>query len=188
MGSGDAQCGRIRLYCHVGDPGPGVGGRGDMRLIQLWPAPLTAPGGNLAAALTRAGREVRVADRTPGAAADEVIDYRAVRFEDVVSDVDVVLDGLGGETAERSLKVLRPGGRLITLQGPDDVPAPRDGVRAVWLLVEPDHLGLREVTAPVERGALSPVIDTAVPLTEAARAHEVGERSRTTGKIMLTVV
>ncbi|WP_280526322.1 zinc-binding dehydrogenase [Streptomyces griseofuscus] len=103
-----------------------------MRLIQLWPAPRTAPGNDLAAALTRAGREVRVADRTPDAPADMVIDYRAVRFEDVVSDADVVLDGLGGETAGRSLKVLRAGGRLITLPGPDDVPAPRDGVRAVW--------------------------------------------------------
>ncbi|MEW2274656.1 zinc-binding dehydrogenase [Streptomyces sp. SID685] len=120
--------------------------------------------------------------------ADEVIDYRAVRFEDVVSDVDVVLDGLGAETAERSLKVLRPGGRLITLPGPDDVPTPRDGVRAVWMLVEPDHLGLREITALVERGALRPVIDTVVPLAEAAKAHEIGERGRTAGKIVLSVV
>ncbi|WP_037661825.1 NADP-dependent oxidoreductase [Streptomyces griseofuscus] len=120
--------------------------------------------------------------------ADEVIDYRAVRFEDVVSDVDVVLDGLGAETAERSLKVLRPGGRLITLPGPDDVPTARDGVRAVWMLVEPDHLGLREITALVERGALRPVIDTVVPLAEAAKAHEIGERGRTAGKIVLSVV
>ncbi|MFJ8098596.1 NADP-dependent oxidoreductase [Streptomyces griseofuscus] len=120
--------------------------------------------------------------------ADEVIDYRAVRFEDVVSDVDVVLDGLGAETAERSLKVLRSGGRLITLPGPDDVPTARDGVRAVWMLVEPDHLGLREITALVERGALRPVIDTVVPLAEAAKAHEIGERGRTAGKIVLSVV
>ncbi|MEU1660968.1 NADP-dependent oxidoreductase [Streptomyces griseofuscus] len=120
--------------------------------------------------------------------ADEAIDYRAVRFEDVVSDVDVVLDGLGAETAERSLKVLRPGGRLITLPGPDDVPTARDGVRAVWMLVEPDHLGLREITALVERGALRPVIDTVVPLAEAAKAHEIGERGRTAGKIVLSVV
>ncbi|WP_436318814.1 zinc-binding dehydrogenase [Streptomyces griseofuscus] len=54
--------------------------------------------------------------------------------------------------------------------------------------MEPDHLGLREITALVERGALRPVIDTAVPLAEAARAYEIGERGRTTGKIVLTVV
>ncbi|MEU8470032.1 NADP-dependent oxidoreductase [Streptomyces sp. NPDC029006] len=120
--------------------------------------------------------------------ADEVVDYRAVRFEDAVSGIDVVLDGIGGETAERSLRVLRAGGRLITLPGPDDVPAARDGVRAVWMLVEPDHLGLREIAALVERGALRPVVGTVIPLAQAAKAHEIGERGRTTGKIVLTVV
>ncbi|MFE0510890.1 NADP-dependent oxidoreductase [Streptomyces sp. NPDC058964] len=119
--------------------------------------------------------------------ADEVVDYRATRFEDAVSDIDVVLDGLGGETAERSLKVLRAGGRLVTLPGPDDVPAAPDEVRAVWMLVEPDHLGLREIAALVERGALKPVVETVLPLEEAAKAHEIGERGRTTGKIVLTV-
>ncbi|MFJ9575469.1 NADP-dependent oxidoreductase [Streptomyces sp. NPDC101191] len=119
--------------------------------------------------------------------ADEVVDYREERFEDVVSDVDVVLDGLGGETAVRSLKVLRPGGRLVTLPGPDDVPAAHDGVRALWVLVEPDHLGLREIAALVDRGALRPVVETVVPLAEAAKAHEIGERGRTTGKIVLSV-
>ncbi|MFE2101649.1 MULTISPECIES: NADP-dependent oxidoreductase [unclassified Streptomyces] len=119
--------------------------------------------------------------------ADEVVDYRSVRFEDVVGDIDVVLDGLGGETAERSLKVLRAGGRLITLPGPDDVPAVHDGVRATWVLVEPDHLGLREIAALVERGALRPVVETVLPLEEAAKAHEIGEQGRTTGKIVLTV-
>ncbi|MEU2233745.1 NADP-dependent oxidoreductase [Streptomyces vietnamensis] len=120
--------------------------------------------------------------------ADEVVDYREAPFENVVSDVDVVLDGLGGETGERSLKVLRTGGRLITLPGPDDVPAAPEGVRAAWVLVEPDHLGLREIAALVESGALRPVVDTVLPLSEAAKAHELGERGRTTGKIVLSVV
>ncbi|MEU9644389.1 NADP-dependent oxidoreductase [Streptomyces sp. NPDC048188] len=120
--------------------------------------------------------------------ADETIDYRSVRFEDAVSDVDVVLDGIGGGTAERSISVLRDGGRLITLPGPDDVPAAPDGVRATWMLVEPDHHGLREIAALVERGAVRPVVETVLPLAEAAKAHEIGEQGRTTGKIVLTVV
>ncbi|MFI1562329.1 NADP-dependent oxidoreductase [Streptomyces sp. NPDC020490] len=120
--------------------------------------------------------------------ADEVVDYRAVRFEDVVTGVDVVLDAIGGETAERSLQVLRAGGRLITLTGPDDVPAARDGVRAMWVLVEPDHRGLREIAALVERGELKPVIETVLPLAQAAKAHQIGEQGRTTGKIVLTVL
>ncbi|MDF3300210.1 NADP-dependent oxidoreductase [Streptomyces tropicalis] len=119
--------------------------------------------------------------------ADEVIDYRTVRFEDVVGDIDVVLDGLGGETARRSVSVLRDGGRLVTLPGPDDVPATPEGQRAVWVLVEPDHHGLREITELVEQGALKPVVDTVLPLHEAATAHGIGEQGRTTGKIVLTV-
>ncbi|MEU8778969.1 NADP-dependent oxidoreductase [Streptomyces sp. NPDC048606] len=119
--------------------------------------------------------------------ADEVVDYREVAFEDAVSAVDVVLDGLGGDTAERSLKVLRPGGRLVTLPGPDALPAEPGDVRADWVLVEPDHLGLREIAALVEAGSLKPLIDTVLPLERAAEAHGIGELGRTTGKIVLTV-
>lgn len=119
--------------------------------------------------------------------ADELVDYRSEDFAEKLTDVDVVLDALGGETAERSLRVLRPGGHLITLPGPDSVPAGADGVHAVWLLVEPDLAGLREITSLVDRGLLRPLVDTVLPLSEAARAHELGEQGRTTGKIVLTV-
>src|SRR5256714_30177 len=54
-------------------------------------------------------------DFVRGLGADEVIDYRAERFEDVVRDVDVVFDTVGGETLERSWGVLKPGGRLVTV-------------------------------------------------------------------------
>ncbi|CAM5536305.1 NADP-dependent oxidoreductase [Streptomyces tanashiensis] len=68
------------------------------------------------------------------------------------------------------------------------MPVAPDAVRAAWVLVEPDHLGLREIAALVESGALRPVVDTVLPLSEAAKAHELGERGRTTGKIVLSVV
>ncbi|MFF1415561.1 NADP-dependent oxidoreductase [Streptomyces sp. NPDC058289] len=120
--------------------------------------------------------------------ADEMIDYRTTAFEDVVSDVDVVIDGIGGDYGTRSLKVLRPGGHLITLTGPDQVPAEAEGFHTGWTLVEPDYAGLRAVAALVEEGKLRPVVDTVLPLAEAAKAHEIGEQGRTTGKIVLTVV
>ncbi|MFE9844596.1 NADP-dependent oxidoreductase [Streptomyces goshikiensis] len=120
--------------------------------------------------------------------ADEVIDYREQDFTEAVSDVDVVLDALGGETAERSLKVLRPGGHLVSLPGPDSVPAEAGAVNASWVLVEPDLAGLREIAALADQGLLKPLVDTVLPLAEAAKAHEIGERGRTTGKIVLTVV
>ncbi|MFF4009618.1 NADP-dependent oxidoreductase [Streptomyces sp. NPDC001717] len=119
--------------------------------------------------------------------ADEVIDYRSTDFEDAVTDVDVVIDALGGDHGQRSLKVLKPGGHLITLPGPDGLPADPGAVRASWVLVEPDLKGLEEIAALADKGLLRPLVDTVLPLEEAARAHEIGELGRTTGKIVLTV-
>ncbi|ARE74430.1 NADP-dependent oxidoreductase [Streptomyces sp. NPDC059558] len=119
--------------------------------------------------------------------ADEVIDYRTTDFEDAVSDVDIVIDAVGGEYTQRSLKVLKTGGHLVTLPGPDSLPADPQGVHASWVLVEPDLAGLREIAALVEQGLLKPLVDTVLPLEQAARAHEIGEQGRTTGKIVLTV-
>ncbi|MFI1280610.1 NADP-dependent oxidoreductase [Streptomyces sp. NPDC020858] len=120
--------------------------------------------------------------------ADELIDYRTTDFEDVVSDVDVVIDAIGGDYGQRSLKVLKPGGHLVTLPGPDGIPADAQGVQAAWVIVEPDLKGLEEIAALVEQGLLKPLIDTVLPLEQAAKAHEIGEQGRTTGKIVLTVV
>ncbi|WP_030846817.1 NADP-dependent oxidoreductase [Streptomyces sp. NRRL F-4474] len=123
-----------------------------------------------------------------GLGADELIDYRSVDFAEAVSDVDVVLDALGGDTAERSLKVLRSGGHLVSLPGPDSVPAGADGVNAAWVLVDPDLKGLEAIADLAGRGLLKPLVETVLPLADAARAHEIGEQGRTTGKIVLTVV
>ncbi|MFE6846189.1 NADP-dependent oxidoreductase [Streptomyces sp. NPDC057686] len=119
--------------------------------------------------------------------ADEVIDYRTTDFEDAVTDVDVVIDAVGGDHGQRSLKVLKPGGHLVTLPGPDGLPADPQGVHASWVLVEPDLKGLEEIAALADRGLLRPLIDTVLPLEQAAKAHEIGEQGRTTGKIVLTV-
>ncbi|MFF8265961.1 NADP-dependent oxidoreductase [Streptomyces sp. NPDC016562] len=127
-------------------------------------------------------------DLLRGLGADEVIDYRTTDFEDAVKDVDVVIDAIGGDYGQRSLKVLKPGGHLITLPGPDGIPADPQGVHAAWVLVEPDLAGLQEIAALVEQGLLRPLVDTVLPLAQAAKAHEIGERGRTTGKIVLTVV
>ncbi|WP_407837110.1 NADP-dependent oxidoreductase [Streptomyces sp. DSM 116496] len=122
--------------------------------------------------------------------ADELIDYRTTAFEDAVTEeVDVVIDAIGGDYGTRSLKVLRPGGHLITLNGPDQVPATgTEGFHTGWTLVEPDHAGLKAIAALVSEGSLRPVVDTVLPLSQAAKAHEIGEQGRTTGKIVLTVV
>lgn len=123
--------------------------------------------------------------------ADEVIDYRAVDFTEAVSDVDVVLDAIAGDTRTRSLDVLRPGGTLVSLlpgTDPDEAAkAAERGVRVETLLVEADHAGMNAIADLVATGALRPHIEAAFPLAEAAKAHALGETNRTTGKIVLVV-
>ncbi|MFC4887598.1 NADP-dependent oxidoreductase [Streptomyces beijiangensis] len=123
--------------------------------------------------------------------ADEVVDYTQTPFEDAVSDIDIVLDAVGGEYGPRSLKTLRAGGVVLSIASPEEAAlgpvAAELGLRAVFSIVEPDHAGLSEITALVEAGKLRVAIDTVLPLAEAAKAHEIGESGRTTGKIVLTV-
>ncbi|MDI2130671.1 NADP-dependent oxidoreductase [Yinghuangia seranimata] len=131
-------------------------------------------------------------DLLRGLGADELVDYRSVDFADVVSDVDVVLDPVGGDSWTRSLRTLRPGGILVSILPPDETfpaaEAEAQGKRAVFMLVEPDHHGLEEITALVESGRLRVIADEVFPLERAADAHRAGETGRTTGKIVLSVV
>lgn len=126
-----------------------------------------------------------------GLGADEMVDYRTGDFT-AIEPVDVVLDTVGGDTALRSLDVLRPGGRLvtITLTGLPPELDERAAARSVTVhrhLVEADQLGMRSVAELLERGALRPVIEAAFPLADAPKAHELGDTGHVTGKVVLTV-
>lgn len=121
--------------------------------------------------------------------ADEVVDYREVDFAEVVEEVDVVLDPVSGDTRARSLNLLRPGGVLVSLlpgQDPDEAArVEKLGVRAETLLVEADHEGMRSIADLVERGALRAHVEATFPMNQAAKAHALGEKGHTTGKIVL---
>ncbi|WP_426511118.1 NADP-dependent oxidoreductase [Dactylosporangium sp. McL0621] len=123
--------------------------------------------------------------------ADRVIDYAEEDFAEVLTDVDVVLDAIGGEYGPRSLRTLRPGGLLVSLASPAEAAltpiAAEQGRRAVFMVVEADRAGMVAIADLVERGLLRPRLDTVFPLAEVAEAHELGERGSTTGKIVLTV-
>ena len=83
--------------------------------------------------------------------ADIVIDYARQRFEEEVSDVDVVFDLVGGETRDRSWQVLRPGGILVsTLGQPDESRAAAHHVRAKGYMTEPNGAQLREIGALID--------------------------------------
>jgi NADPH:quinone reductase-like Zn-dependent oxidoreductase len=123
--------------------------------------------------------------------ADELIDYRATDFADVLRDLDVVLDTIGGDYSLRSLAVLRRGGVHVALPRPTDpavdARARELGVRTGWTLVEPDRAGLLAIAELVDAGKLRVEIAAVLPLADAARAHELGESNRTTGKLVLRV-
>ncbi|MGW1777663.1 NADP-dependent oxidoreductase [Streptomyces sp. NPDC002143] len=123
--------------------------------------------------------------------ADEVIDYRDTDFTEAVKDVDVVLDTLGGDTAVRSLRVLRPGGVVVSIlpagSGEFFEEAERLGVRAARMLVDADRAGMRAIAELVEAGKLRATIAGAFPLADAAEAHRLGDTGRTTGKLVLTI-
>ncbi|MFJ8106127.1 NADP-dependent oxidoreductase [Streptomyces sp. NPDC096132] len=126
-----------------------------------------------------------------GLGADEVIDYRETDFTEAVKDVDVVLDTLGGDTSVRSLRVLRPGGIVVSILpvGSRELyeEAERLGVRTVRMLVDADRAGMRAIAALVEAGKLRATIAGTFPLADAAEAHRLGDTGRTTGKLVLTV-
>jgi NADPH:quinone reductase-like Zn-dependent oxidoreductase len=120
--------------------------------------------------------------------ADEVIDYTAVRFEDRVKDVDIVLDSVGGDTLERSWGVLRKGGVLVTIA--DSAPAEqaaRYGVRGVEFIVEPNRPQLIEIARLIEAGALRVIVEATFPLPEARAAFERGLGGHNRGKLVLRV-
>ena len=121
---------------------------------------------------------------------DEPIDYREVDIAEAVSDVDAVLDTIGGDTSLASLRTLRPGGIVVSILpvGSDDLyrEAERLGVRAVRMLVDASRHDLVSITDLVEQGSLRATISEVFPLEQVAEAHRRGETGRTTGKMVLT--
>jgi NADPH:quinone reductase-like Zn-dependent oxidoreductase len=121
--------------------------------------------------------------------ADEVIDYQTTRFEDVVHDVDMVLDTMGGETQARSWRVLKKGGLLVSIVGPASAKeAAAHGARAGSVFVQPNGAQLRELADLADSGKLRVVLDAVMPLADVARAHEMNQTLHTRGKIVLQVV
>lgn len=117
---------------------------------------------------------------------DEVIDYKAKRFEDVVHDVDVVLDTLGGETQQRSWRVLKKGGMLVTTLGITSTP-PSD-MRGESIRIQANAGQLTQISRLIDAGRIKTVVETVLPLKEARQAHELSETGHTRGKIVLRIV
>jgi NADPH:quinone reductase-like Zn-dependent oxidoreductase len=129
-------------------------------------------------------------DFVRGLGADEVVDYREADFAETVSGIDVVLDSIGGDYGPRSVATMRPGGTIVTLAvgavhaDLSRVAADKD-VRSAVMLVERDHATLAEIVRLCDEGVLRVEVAEVLPMSQAGRAHELGETGRTTGKIVL---
>lgn len=143
--------------------------------------------------------------------ADIAIDYRNQDFEQLLSGYDLVLDSLGGETLQKSLRVLRPGGRAIEISGPPDPAFAREaglnpvlrlaitalstgirrqarklGVSYEFLLMRASGDQLRQITALIDSGALRPVVGRVFPFDQTVQALEGVEKGGIRGKAVIS--
>ena len=120
---------------------------------------------------------------------DEIIDYETVRFDEMAGEMDVVLDTIGGETQERSWKVLKKGGILVSIVSPPSTAtAVTYGVRSAFVFIQPNAAQLTELATLVDAKKLKVHVSTVLPLAEARRAHQLSEGGHIRGKIVLQVV
>jgi NADPH:quinone reductase-like Zn-dependent oxidoreductase len=144
--------------------------------------------------------------------ADVVIDYKTQDFEDVLRDYDVVLNSQDGKTLEKSLRVLKGGGKLISISGPPDPEFGRDiaapgfvklvmrllssgvrrkaqgrGIGYSFLFMKANGSQLHEITRLIEAGAIRPVIDRVFPFESTNEAMAYVEAGRAKGKVVVKI-
>jgi NADPH:quinone reductase-like Zn-dependent oxidoreductase len=121
--------------------------------------------------------------------ADQVIDYKAEKFEDVVAPVDLVFDLIGGETQERSFSIDEPGGVLIsTLQEPDKARAAERNIRVGRYTAQPNGAQLQEIAELIDQGKVKVVVASTFQLREAAEAQAALKDKHLRGKVVLKIV
>lgn len=145
--------------------------------------------------------------------ADIVIDYKTEDFEKILSGYDVVLNSQDAKTLEKSLNVLKPGGKLISISGPPD-PEFAEEIKAPWLVkqvmrvlsfstkrkakrrnvsysflfMKASGSQLRQITTLIESGAIRPVIDKVFPFASTNDALAYVESGRAKGKVVIKVL
>ncbi|ESZ39842.1 MULTISPECIES: NADP-dependent oxidoreductase [unclassified Mesorhizobium] len=144
--------------------------------------------------------------------ADVVVDYRKDDFEKILSGYDVVLNSQDAKTLEKSLTVLKPGGKLISISGPPDpefarkqglnvvlrlllrllsrgirTKAKRRGVGFSFLFMSAQGEQLSKITSLIEDGAIRPVVDRVFPFEATNEALAYVETGRAKGKVVVKV-
>ncbi len=120
--------------------------------------------------------------------ADQVIDYTETAFEEVVEEVDLVVDSVGGETENRSWSVLKKGGILVSLtQDPSQENAQKHGIIAKFNTKFPTDENLLTLTELISAGTIQAEIDSIFPLSQSDKALEKSEARHGRGRILLHI-
>jgi NADPH:quinone reductase-like Zn-dependent oxidoreductase len=120
--------------------------------------------------------------------ADEIIDYNAVDFTKTVRNCDAVFDTVGGDVAQRSFAVLKPGGRAAFIASGPQAPKPERGdVTALRPSVGRDRPHLERIVSLAALGAVRPPSVTRYQLSDAAAAHALSESRHFRGKLVFVV-
>lgn len=152
------------------------------------------------------------ADLVRSLGADVVIDYRSQNFEQVLSGYDLVLNSQDAGTLAKSLNILKPGGQLISISGPPDVPfakslrlnfllrfvmrmlsrgvvkkAKARGVTYSFLFMHADGAQLAQLAKLIDKGVIRPVVDKVFPFAQTGEALAYVETGRAKGKVVVTV-
>jgi len=122
--------------------------------------------------------------------ADEVIDYRAQQFETILHDYDAVVDLVGGETFTKSLRVLKPGGTIVTLVAWMDeaiTAAKAQNFNALFQGTDVTTEALDELTELIQSGVVTPPASIAYPLSEIVEAFTAREDGSAGKKVIVTI-
>ena len=120
--------------------------------------------------------------------ADLVIDYTTQSFENELSNYDLVIDAIGGDTLTKSFKVLKKGGRLVSIKGQDTENLAKEyGVNFEWFFMSPDGKMLTEIASLISQGTIKTVIDSTYSMKQAPEAFELLAKGRAKGKIVITM-
>lgn len=122
---------------------------------------------------------------------DQPINYKTERFEEVATDIDAVMDTMGGEILYRSIGLVKPGGRVVCLPSstkddPKAIALAREkGVELIWFMMQPEKEILQCISDLLEDGKLKVEIQQIFPMQEIAKAHQLIESQGVRGKVIM---
>ena len=123
--------------------------------------------------------------------ADEHFDYKSKPFEGAISDIDIVLDTIGGDNIDRSLEVIKTGGTIISipsgLNKEVTAKASAKGINGYFILVSSNGDDMKQLAGLLEKGIVKSHVGQIYPFEQLPAAHSAIESGRTVGKIVITV-